>query len=136
MAAKKKMFSLSELNVVKKCEEAVEFEVLDNSGKGMDVFISVIGGHAPVVQNMVNKLINHRRRVALAQSKRGKAEDFTPIEEDINFAIEMAIIRMTGWRNITEEFTKETATELCTINPEIRKQVIDVSEALANLKGA
>jgi hypothetical protein len=135
MAAKKKMFSLSDLNVVKKCEEAVEFEVLDESGEGVDIFISVVGGHASQVQNGVNKLINRRRRQALGK-KRGKKDDFTPVEDDINFGIEAAVIRMTGWRNITEEFNEENATLLCTINPDIRTQVIENSEAVANLTKA
>lgn len=134
MAVKK--VSLSDLNIVKKCEEAVEFEVLDESGKGMDIFISVIGGHAPAVQNKVHKLINHRRRVELSQNKRGKMSDITPIEDDIEFGIESAVVRMTGWRNITEDFSTENATLLCTINPEIRKQVVERSEELANLKRA
>lgn len=137
MAAKektKKMYSLDDLNLVKKCDDSIEFEVLDEKGNGTDIFISVIGGHSEKVQNAYNKKINHRKRVALAQSKRGKNEEITLIEDDIEFGVEMAALRITGWRNITDDFNHENAIRLCTINPEIKKQVVDFSEALGNLK--
>jgi hypothetical protein len=132
----KKAFSLSDFDLVKKCEEPVEFELIADDGEGMDVFFSVIGGQAPQVQNYINKIINRNRRTALSKAKRGKDNSFTPIEEDIETGIEATVARMTGWRNITEEFNEENATKLCTQNPAIRKQIIDFSDSLANLTKA
>ena len=68
------------------------------------------------------------------QAKRGKDVEVRSAEEDEQFAIESAAIRITGWRGITQEFTPELAIKLCTINPEIRTQVIKESDELGNFK--
>lgn len=127
-----KNFSLADLNLQKKCEDAVEFEPTTSTGKGLGIFLTVLGAHAPAVQRWVNKSLNERRRAEALQVRRGKNGDIRPIEEDIDFGIEVVAIRITGWRGITEEFSPENALKLCQINPEICAQVRETSEDLAN----
>lgn len=129
--AEKKTVSLADLNVQEKCAEGIEFELTTPAGKGMGVFVTVLGGHAPSVQKWVNRQINQRRAAEAIQAKRGK-NDVRPIEDDIDFGVEAISIRVTAWRGISEEFTPENALKLCTINPLIRDQIKDFSENIEN----
>lgn len=130
--AKGKSFSLADLNVQKKCEDAVKMEVVDAAGKSIGVSLFVIGAHAPKVQNWINKELNQRRRADAVQAKRGKLSEIRPIEDDIEFGVEVIAIRITGWEGITDEFNAENALMLCQINPDICGQVREFSENIAN----
>ena len=132
MAGKEKLVSLADLNVVKRCEESAEMEYMDAGGKGTGVFLSVVGAHAPRVQNWINRELNNRRRYDAVQAKRGKLSDVRMIEDDIDFGVEVVSIRITGWRGITDPFNAENSLELCKINPEICQQVREFSENIAN----
>lgn len=128
-----KTFSLDQLDLTKQCETSFEFEVTDEStGKGTGVYLSVIGAHAPAVQNFTKQALNERRRFEQMQQNRGKKSTFRPIEEDIEFGTELAAIRIVGWRGISNAFTPEGAIKLCTTNPPIKEQVLKASEDLAN----
>ena len=128
-----KSVSLADLDTRKKCGEGVEFEIVNATGKGTGIFLTVIGAHAPSVQTWVNKELNNRRRAEALQAKRsGKALDVRPIEEDIDFGIELIAIRILGWRGITEPFSPENALILCQSNPEVCAQVREFSEDIAN----
>lgn len=128
-----KSFSLDQLDLAKQCESSFEFEVLDDAtGKGTGVFLSVIGAHAPAVQNFTKKALNERRRFDEMQEKRGKKAVTRTIEEDIEFGTELASIRVVGWRGISDPFSPENAIRLCTINPPIKEQILKASEDIAN----
>jgi len=125
--------SLDQLNLTKQSETSFEFEVVDDAtGKGTGIYLSVIGAHSATVQNFIRKSLNERRRFEDMQEKRGKKSSFRPIEEDIEFGTELAAIRVTGWRGISEPFTPEGALKLCTINPPIKEQILKASEDIAN----
>lgn len=129
--ADKKAVSLADLNVTKKCEDGYEFEYLDESGRGTDIFITVVGAHAPQVQKWVNSQLNQRRKYEAMQTKRGKDVE-RMIEDDIEFGVEFMAIRIVGWRGINEPCTPENALQLCEINPLVVEQVKGASENLAN----
>lgn len=128
-----KTFSLDQLDLAKQCEESYEFEVIDDaSGKGTGIYLSVLGAHAATVQNFIKKELNARRRFEDMQEKRGKKAAARTVEEDFAFGTELAAIRVTGWRGISEPFTPEGAIKLCTINPPIKEQILKASEDIAN----
>lgn len=128
-----KSFSLDQLDVTKQSEAGYEFEVLDDAtGKGTGIFLTVIGAHAPAVQNFTKKTLNARRVFDEMQEKRGKKAATRTIEEDIEFGTELSAIRVVGWRGISDPFTPEGAVRLCTINPPIKEQILKASDDIAN----
>jgi hypothetical protein len=127
-----KAFSLADLNLQKKCQEAVDFKPLTPSGKELGITLKVLGGHAPAVQDWVNKALNDRRRAEAINAKRGRNSDIRSIEDDIDFGIEVIAIRIVGWEGITEPWSPENALLLCRTNPEILSQVREFSEEIAN----
>jgi len=127
-----KTFSLSDLNIQDKCQNAVAFTPVDSSGKPLGIELDVIGAHAPVVQKWVNGALNDRRRADALASRRGKNTDVRPIEDDIEFGVEVISIRIIGWRGITEQWSPENSLLLCKTNPDICSQVREFSEEIAN----
>jgi len=110
-----------------------EFEyVSESSALPTGIFISVASSNSEKVKEWTRKALNKIRQREAMQAKRGKDIEVRTVEEDEQFSIESAAIRMTGWRGITQEFTPDLAIKLCTINPEIRAQVIKESDNLGN----
>lgn len=129
-------YSLDDLNVTKSCEVPFEFEVTDDTtGKGIGLFLSVVGAHAERVQNLVTKAANERRTAdAMAEKRdpRNKTVKVHTVEEDIAFSTELVAIRVVAWRGVKEDYSPEGAIKLCTINPTIKEQILAKSENLAN----
>lgn len=124
-------FSFDDLNLNKKCEEAVEVEYVMADGTKTGVFLSVIGKHAEKVQRFSMKHLDKMRAFAENSNKQGKSALISS-EENLDYIIKDAAIRIAGWRGINQEFSPEGAEQLCRINSEIRQLVVDTSNDLAN----
>lgn len=127
-----KGFSIDDLDLVKASESSFRFEYINEStGKGTGVFIYVLGAQAPRVQEWIRKELNKRRAQEALLAKRGK-ETERLVEDDEDFAIHAAAVRITGWDGITQPYSYENAVKLVTVNSEIRDQVFKASNELAN----
>jgi len=123
--------SFEDLDLVSASENAYEFEYLRSDGGDTGVFITVLGSQAPKVQDWVRKTLNRRKSQDQLAAKRGKEVERT-IEDDEQFGIDAAAIRVVGWRGITEPYSAENATRLMERNSEIREQVFEASNNLGN----
>jgi hypothetical protein len=131
--------SIESLNLQKQCGESVPMPVLDLEGNpipGIELY--VLGSHAPSVKEWLYKQLNQERQaIALKTRRKGKAGlDVTPIEDDIEFGNEAVAVRIVGWKGLTEPWSPEQALRLCTINPEILRQVREFTEELRNFSKA
>ena len=126
-----KPVSLADLDLVSASENTYEFEYLRGDGRSTGVFISVIGGQAPKVMEFTRKYFNQRRTQEALAQKRGK-EITRMIEDDEDFGVDYAAIRIAGWKGIAEPFTPDAAKILCRNNREIREQIMEASDNLAN----
>lgn len=129
--AAKPTMSLAALDLASLCENEFEFEYLDSAGHGTDVFITVLGSQAPLVQQWIKKRLNARRAQEAVQVKRGK-EVMRTVEDDDEFGNEAAVVRMVRWRGITEDFSAALALQLVSSNAELRDQVFKASNDLGN----
>ena len=123
--------SLADLNLNTQCERAHEFEYLDPQGRPTGVFLSVLGSQSPTVQKWIRGQLNTRRTREAMAAKRGKELE-TTVEDDEEFTIESAAIRLVGWRGISEPFSPGLGLELMSINAEARAQVFKASNDLGN----
>lgn len=123
--------SLDDLNLIAASENSYEFEYLRSDGRPTGVFISVLGSQAPKVQEWIRKTLNRRRAQEAIAAKRGKEVERL-VEDDEQFGIEAAAIRVCGWKGITEPYTPEAALILCANNSEIRDQIFEASNNLGN----
>jgi hypothetical protein len=132
MSETAKTVSLESLDICKPCEQGFEFEYISEAdSKPSGIFITILGSHAEKVKTWVRRELNRMRQREALMIKKGK-DEIRQIEDDEQFAIESAAIRIIGWRGITQDYTPQLAITLCDINPEIRKQVIEKSDELAN----
>lgn len=128
----KKGLSFEDLDLITASENAFEFEYLRADGGDTGVFISVLGSQSPRVQDWVRKILNRRKSQELLAAKRGKDVERT-IEDDEQFGIGAAAIRIINWRGITGfEYSPENATKLMERNSELREQVFEASNNLGN----
>lgn len=128
---KSKTVSLEDLNLSKQCEDAFEFEYIDPAGNKTGIYISVIGSNAEKVRQFSIAEANKVRKESALKSKR-KDNEFTPIEDDIEYFIRDAANRIVAWRGIDQECNAENAEYLCRVNSEIRRQVVEASNELSN----
>lgn len=128
---------ISKLDLTTTSEQGYEFEYIpESTGIGEGFFITVLGKHADTVKDWTRKAVNNMRDRERMLAKKGK-DDYRKVEEDEQFAIQSAAIRIIAWRGITEggkplEFSKEKAVQICTINPDVRDQVIEASDLMTN----
>jgi hypothetical protein len=133
--SKKTGLSLADLDLVTASENAFEFEYLRPDGRDTGVFVTVLGKDAPRVQGWVRKTLNRRKTQDTLAAKRNKEIERT-IEEDEQFGIDAAAIRIVAWRGINEEYTHENALILMERNSELREQVFEASNNLGNFNKA
>lgn len=122
---------LQDLNLATQCAEGFEFEYINPAGKPTGFFITVIGSEAEPVTEWVRKTLNSQRTQAAVAAKRGKDVERT-VEDDIEFGNGAAAVRIIGWRGLKQEYSKENALTLVTINSHVREQVLKESNELAN----
>lgn len=125
------MINLTDLDLTS--DEGFEFEyVSEASGMPNGIFITVYSSNSDIVKSWVRKSINSIRQRQAMQAKKGKDSPIRTIEEEEQFSIENAAIRVKSWRGIAQPCNNENAVKLCTINPEIRAQIVKESDELGN----
>lgn len=133
-----KQFSLDDLDATRASSEAFEFEYVNPAGDTTGIKFKVLGSQSETVTDVVNKLVNDRRRKEAAREiKRkvgvgAKAVEFEPLENDIEFGQRLAAVRLVGWTGIKEPFTPEGALKLCQTNRHIAAQITEQSDEMAN----
>lgn len=128
---------LNSLNLSQDAEAGYVLELTHPAtGERLGGFITVRGDESKTVQNY-----NRKRFVEMQKREkrnRGKDVDYS-LEEIEDIAIESAIVRVIGWKNIKKNgeelvFTKENAEMLFREYPWTRKQVMEAAEDLLNFR--
>lgn len=128
--------SIADLDMTTACSNGYEFEFLNARGTGTGVFITVLGEQSDKVQAFLRKAVNDERQRAFEAAKRDRGHAVTPVEQDIEFQIESAVVRTEGWRGLKEDFSVENARRLFTVNRDARDQVIAASRDIGNFTKA
>lgn len=133
------MLDLSKTNFSKAAESGYEFELKLPTGEATGAFITVRGDQSPTVKNYARKKYNEFKIKEQAARRRGKDPEDMTLEEAEDLAVEAAIVRVIGWRGITEgnkelEFTAENATRIFREHNWIREQVAEEASQLLNFR--
>lgn len=133
------MLDLKKTNIAADAEAGVEVELIHPAtGEGTGGFVTVRGEHSKVVQAFARKRLNEfQKREKMAKGK-GKELEFTT-EELESMSVENAVNRIITWRGIGSDgvevpFSKDTATEILTEHPWIRKIITEESENILNFR--
>jgi len=124
-------------DAVKACENGFEFQLIGEDGETKTgVFLTVLGKHADPVNKWINKTINDTTKAQIMAMRKQKNVDPKSLDDIKAQNIEAALVRVVGWRNVKQEFTKDLMRQVLQRNPHFVDQIIDTSDDLANFSKA
>ena len=133
-------FDLAKHNYTEIAEVGYEFELkLPGTGEATGVFITVRGDQSKTVKAFARKKYAEFKLREQQAKRRGKeAEDMT-LEEAEELSIESAVVRVIGWKNLTENgkdlpFTKENAERVFKDFSWVKEAVMEESGQLLNFR--
>ena len=133
-------FDLAKHNYTEIAEAGYEFELkLPGTGEGTGVFITVRGDQSKTVKAFGRKKYSEFKLREQQAKRRGKDVEDMTLEEAEELSVESAIVRVIGWKNITENgkdvpFTKENAERIFKEYSWIKDQVMEEAGQLLNFR--
>ena len=135
--ATKSAVDIMSFDAVSESEAGYEFELKSKDEiTGTGVFVTVLGKHADSVNKWATKIVNTQIRENQIAARKGKQVDPKSLEEIKEQNIEGAVLRVTGWRNVSQPFSKELLTTVLKRNPHFIDQIIQESDNLGNFTQA
>lgn len=131
---------LAKTNLADAADAGYEFEIkLPGSGEGTGAFITVRGEMSKTVKAYARQKFREFQLREQQAKRRGKTVDDLTLEEAEEMAVESAVVRVIGWRGITENgkevaFSKENAERIFTEHSWIREQVMEESNQILNFR--
>jgi hypothetical protein len=126
-----KLLSIDDLDLTAASDTPFDLELLNTKGVKTGVTLQVLGSESEKVQEWTNRQANRIRTQATQKSVTGK-EKVRTAEEDDEYIIESAVVRVIGWSGLAEPFNKENVTRLMARNVHARMQVLQASNELGN----
>jgi L-alanine-DL-glutamate epimerase-like enolase superfamily enzyme len=96
------------------------------------VKVRVLGKHSDVVQDWTSKVVNQMVRDAEYQKRRGKTAEPQTVEEIRENNRKGAVIRVTGWEGVKQDFSPELLDKVLQRNPHWIDQIIEASDDVKN----
>lgn len=130
---------LSKSNPKLSAEAGYTFNVELPDGTISDIEITVRGEHSPAVRSHSRKMFEeYRNREAQAKRQKRDVPDLS-LDEMEDQAVDMAIVRTKGWKNIQVdgkdvEFSEANARAIYKEHPFIREQVLEEAGSNLNFK--
>ncbi len=131
---------LAKTNLADAADAGYEFEVkLPGTGDPTGAFITVRGEMSKTVKAYARQKFREFQLKEQQAKRRGKQSEEMTLEEAEELAVESAVVRVIGWKGITENgkevpFTKENAERIFTEHSWIREQVMEESNQLLNFR--
>jgi hypothetical protein len=129
--SKETLLSIDDLDLTAASDTPFDLEILNIKGVKTGIIIQVLGSESEKVQEWTNRQANRIRTQATQKSVTGKDKVRTA-EEDDEYIIESAAVRVVGWKGLKDEYTKDNATRLMSRNVHVRMQVLTASNDLGN----
>ena len=129
---KSDLIDITNFDSVKDSEAGYDLELKQSDGvTGTGVVVVVIGKHSDAVMASTQKRLNKMLRDEQMARRKNKPVDMDAekLRED---AREDAAVRVIGWKNVKQEFTKEMLKAALVRNPHWIDQIIEASEDLGN----
>lgn len=133
----KTLVDIDAFNAVAESEQGFDLSIKSADGvTDTGVILTVIGKHADAVaafhRTLLNKLL---RDEALAKRKGNNAElpDLDKLKEQSR---QDCLVRVIGWKNVKQEFSKDALHRALTRNPHWIDQITEASDDLGNFTKA
>jgi hypothetical protein len=133
-------FDLNKNNFADAAEAGFEFELLlPGTQEPTGAFITVRGDQSKTVKAYARKKYAEFKLREQQAKRRGKDVDDMTIEEAEELSIEAAVVRVIGWKGISEgktdiAFSKENAERIFKEHPWIKDAVMEEASQLLNFR--
>lgn len=128
-----KLFDITSFDAVAESDSGYEFELKGTDGMtGTGVSLAIIGRHSNAVNLWLNKIVNDSIRERTMAERKGKQVEPKSFEDIKAQNLQGAVLRVTGWKNVTQEFSKELLLTVLQKNPHFVDQIIEQSDNLGN----
>lgn len=127
-----KKIDITSFDVVKDSEQGFDLSVKNADGTESGVVLVVLGKHSDKVTTFTRKKFNEFQNEAEMAKRRGKEPTPKTLDELEEFNLANTIVRVTGWKNVEQEFTPELLATVLKRNPHWIEQIIEASDDAAN----
>lgn len=127
-----KKIDILSFDAVKDSEQGYDVALKNADGSDSGVVLVVLGKHSDKVTAWTKKKFNEYQREAEQAKRRGKEVEPKSLEDLEEFNLSNAIVRVSGWKNVEQEFSEDLLKGAFKRNPHWLEQVIEASDDAAN----
>jgi hypothetical protein len=127
-----KKIDILSFDVVKDSEQGFDLALKNADGSDSGVVLVVLGKHSDKVTTWTKKKFNEYQREAEMAKKRGRDVEPKSLEDLEEFNITGALVRVTGWKNVAQDFSEDLLKTALKRNPHWMEQIIEASDDAAN----
>lgn len=130
-----KTISIADLDARKDAAQGHEIELKIPGSKPLGVFLTILGEQAQAVEDFEVDLADKRAQESLVAAQDGKAIARST-KQTLRDNLERALVRVTGWRGLQENYSSDLARQLLVKNPDFVDQVLAESRKRGNFTKA
>ena len=127
-----KKIDILSFDAVKDSEQGFDLTLKNADGSDSGVVLVVLGKHSDKVTAWTKKKFNEYQRDAEMAKRRGKEVEPKSLDDLEEFNLSNAIVRVSGWKNVEQEFSEDLLKGALKRNPHWLEQVIEASDDAAN----
>lgn len=127
-----KKIDILSFDIVKDSEQGFDLDVKNADGSNSGVVLVVLGKHSDKVSAWTKKRFNEIQRENEMAKRRGKEVEPKSLDDLEEFNLDGALVRVTGWKNVSQDFTEDLLKTVLKRNPHWIEQIIEASDDAAN----
>lgn len=131
-----KSLDITAFNAIAESEQGFDMELKATDGTGTGVILTVIGRYSDAVQKWSKKVFSDYQQELNLAKRKGKEPPEKSIDELRAQNIEGALVRVIGWKNVKQEFSKDLLKQVLANNPHWVDAIIEESDNAANFTKA
>jgi hypothetical protein len=124
--------SIDNFDAVAESDRGYKLALKNTDGTSCGVTLCIVGRHSDIVVRWLSVLVNGYQREQALAARKGKTVEPKSMDEIKAQNIEGAVIRVTGWENVTQEFSVALMRKALTRNPHWVDQILEASDDLGN----
>jgi hypothetical protein len=131
-----KTVDILSFNAVKESEQGYDLAMKTTDGQDTGISFTIIGRYSDPVQKWTKRIFAEYQREAEMAKRKNKEPASKSIDELREQNIEGAMVRVIGFKNVKQEFSKEVLKEALVNNPHWVDAIIEESDNSANFTKA
>lgn len=131
-----KSLDILSFDAVKDSEQGYDLAMKETDGQDTGIIFTIIGAYSDPVQKWLSKFVaSYNRELEIAKRK-NKEVPAKSMDEMREHNVEGAMVRVIGFKNVKQEFSKEVLKIVLLKNPHWVNAIIEESDNAANFAKA